>query len=233
MGRPTPQGLGWPFPSTMALPFFCTLPPPGLTLGLTWFHHLRFSLILLLGPPVGTAGGTTVIPQGNLCTSVILLPLTSPILILRPAFYSLEEGSTDMHNMVLDPIVWNLGLSVWVHCITQKVRGVQVTKSPTSKRLNNLHPEGFDYWCPMALVPGIIAEGHVLQSMGILQYHPLLEVQFLMGVMIDLVVVSLYDVGCWWANINILPSLLVGPNKAPQADHPHGQLLVVHGAGTP
>ena len=165
--------------------------------------------------------------------SVILLPSTSPILILRPAFYSLEEGSTDMCNMVLDPIVWNLGPSVWAHCIAQKVRGVQVMKSPTSKRLNNLCPEGFDCWCPMLLIPGIIAEGHVLQSTGILQYHALLEVQFLMGVMIDLVVLGLYDVGCWWASVNVLPSLLVGLNKAPQADHPHGQLLVVHGAGTP
>ena len=35
--------------------------------------------------------------------------------------------------------------------------------------------------------------------------HVLLEVQFLMGVMIDLVVVGLYDVGCQWANVNVLP----------------------------
>ena len=51
--------------------------------------------------------------------------------------------------------------------------------------------------------------------MGILQYHMLLEVQFLMGVMVDLMVVGLHDVGCQQANLNILPSLLVGLNKAP------------------
>ena len=34
---------------------------------------------------------------------------------------------------------------------------------------------------------------------------------------------------CGWANVNILPGLLVSLNKAPQADHPCGQLLVVHG----
>ena len=39
--------------------------------------------------------------------------------------------------------------------------------------------------------------------------------------------------GCMWANINTLLGLLVSLNKAPQADHPHGQLLVVHGAGAP
>ena len=57
----------------------------------------------------------------------------------------------------------------------------------------------------MVLIPCIIAEGHVLQSVGILQYRMLLEVQFLMGVMIDLVVVGLYDMGCWRANVNALP----------------------------
>ena len=44
-------------------------------------------------------------------------------------------------------------------------------KSPTSKRLDNLHPEVFDCWCLMVLIPCVIAEGHVLQSTGILQYH--------------------------------------------------------------
>ena len=39
--------------------------------------------------------------------------------------------------------------------------------------------------------------------------------------------------GCRWANVNTLLGLLVSLNKAPQADHPHGQLLVVHGAGAP
>ena len=34
-----------------------------------------------------------------------------------------------------------------------------------------------------------------MQSTGILQYCTLLEVQFLMGVMVDLVVVGLHDVG--------------------------------------
>ena len=90
------------------------------------FVALGSHAVSLPGSPVGTVGGTMVIPQGHLCTSVILLPLTSPNLILRSAFYSLEEGGTDMHNMVPDPIVGNLGPFVWVHCITQKVRGVQV-----------------------------------------------------------------------------------------------------------
>ena len=100
----------------------------------------------------------------------------SPNLILRSVVYSLEEGSTDVRNMVLDPIVWNLGPSVGAHCITQKVRGVQVMKSPTSKRLNNLCLEGLDCWCPMVLIPVVITEGHILQSAGILQYRALLEV---------------------------------------------------------
>ena len=39
-----------------------------------------------------------------------------------------------------------------------------------------------------------------------------------MAVMIDLVVVGLNDMECWWANVNALLSLLVGLNKAPQAD---------------
>ena len=147
MGRPTPRGLGWPFPSTTAPPFFHTLPPPGLTSRLTWFHCLRFLLISLPGPPVGTVGGTMVIPQGNWCTSVILLPLMLPYLILRSAFYPLEEGGTDMCNMVPDPIVGNLGPLVWVHCITQKVRGVQVAESPNPKGLCNLCPEVFHCWC--------------------------------------------------------------------------------------
>ena len=138
-----------------------------------------------------------------------------------------------MCNMVPHPIVWNLGPSVWVHCITQEVQGVQVAESPTSKRLHNLCPEVFDCWCPTVLMPCVIAEGHVLQSVGILQYCTLLEVQFLMGVMIAFVVVGLYDMRCRWADVNVLLGLLVTLNKAPQADHPHSQLLVVHGAGTP
>ena len=131
--------------------------------------------------------------------SVFLLPSTSPIFILRPAFYPFKEGSTDVHDVVPDPIIWNLGPSVWVHCVAQEVQGVKVAESPTSERLNNLHPEVFDCWCPMVLIPGIIAEGYVLQSTGILQYHALFEVQFLMGVMVDLMVVGLHDMGCQWA----------------------------------
>ena len=34
-------------------------------------------------------------------------------------------------------------------------------------------------------------------------------------------------------NVNILPSLLVSPKKAPGADHTCSQLLVIHGAGAP
>ena len=61
-----------------------------------------------------------VIPQG-ICAPVLLLLLMLPALILRPAFYPLEEGGANLCNMVLHPIVWNLGPPVWVHCITQNV----------------------------------------------------------------------------------------------------------------
>ena len=54
-----------------------------------------------------------------------------------------------------------------------------------------------------------------------------------MSVMVDLMVIGLHDMGCQWANVNILPGLLVGLNKAQRADHSCSQLLVVHGAGTP
>ena len=36
-----------------------------------------------------------------------------------------------------------------------------------------------------------------------------------MSVMVDLMVVGLHDVGCRWANVNILLSPLVGLKKAP------------------
>ena len=36
-----------------------------------------------------------------------------------------------------------------------------------------------------------------------------------MTVMIDLMVIGLYDVGCQWANIDVLPGSLVGLNQAP------------------
>ena len=36
-----------------------------------------------------------------------------------------------------------------------------------------------------------------------------------MSVMVDLMVIGLHDVRCWWANISILPGQLVGLNEAP------------------
>ena len=36
-----------------------------------------------------------------------------------------------------------------------------------------------------------------------------------MSVMVDLMVIGLHGMGCWQANINVLPGLLVGLNKAP------------------
>ena len=61
-----------------------------------------------------------VIPQG-IYASVLLLPSMSPALILRLAFYPLEEGGANLCNMVLHPIVWNLGPPVWVHHFAQNV----------------------------------------------------------------------------------------------------------------
>ena len=145
-GWSAPWGSGHSSLSTLASPFSHTSPPSGLTLGPTWFHCLGFLLILLPGSPFGTAGGTMVIPQG-ICVSVLLLPLTLPVFVLRPVFYSLEEGGTNMCNMVLHPIVRNLGPSVWAHCITQEVWGVQVVESPTPKGLHNLCPEVHHCWC--------------------------------------------------------------------------------------
>ena len=108
MGRPTPWGLRHSSLPTTALPFSHILPPSRLTPGPTWFHCLRFPLISLLASPVGTMGGTMVIPQG-ICAPVLLLLLISPVLILRTAFYPLEEGGTNLHNMVPHPIFWNPG----------------------------------------------------------------------------------------------------------------------------
>ena len=36
-----------------------------------------------------------------------------------------------------------------------------------------------------------------------------------MSVMVDLMVIGLHDMGCWWANVDVLPGLLVGLYKAP------------------
>ena len=55
-----------------------------------------------------------MVTQG-IYVSVLLLPLMPPGLVLGMAFYPLEEGGTDKHNVVLHPIVWNLGPPVWVH----------------------------------------------------------------------------------------------------------------------
>ena len=41
-----------------------------------------------------------VIPRG-IYAPVLLLPLTLPALILRPAFYPLEEGGTNLCNVLL------------------------------------------------------------------------------------------------------------------------------------
>ena len=36
-----------------------------------------------------------------------------------------------------------------------------------------------------------------------------------MTVVVDLMVIGLHDMGCWWANVGVLPGPLVGLNKAP------------------
>ena len=98
--------------------------PPGLTLGPTWFCCLWCSLVPLPGSPVRTMGGAMVVPQGHLGMSMLLLPSMSPIFVLKPAFYSFKERSTDMCNVVPNPIIWNFSPLIWVHCVAQEVRGV-------------------------------------------------------------------------------------------------------------
>ena len=53
--------------------------------------------------------------------SMLLLPSMLPGLILRTAFYPLEEGGTDKRNVVPHPIVWNLGPLVWAHRFAHNV----------------------------------------------------------------------------------------------------------------
>ena len=120
MGRPTPQGLGHSLLPTTALPFSHVPHSSRLTLGLARFHCLGFPLLMLPGSPFGTMGGTLVIPQG-IYSPAFLLPSMSPALILRLAFYHLEEGGANLCNMVPHPIVWNLGPPVWVHHAAQNV----------------------------------------------------------------------------------------------------------------
>ena len=91
MGRPTPWGSGHSSLPNTAPSFPHILLCSRLTPGLAWFRCLGFPLLSLPGSPFGTTGGTTVIPQG-VYAPTLLLPLTSPALILRPAFYPLEEG---------------------------------------------------------------------------------------------------------------------------------------------
>ena len=79
--------------------------------------------------------------------SVFLLPSMLPGLILRTAFYPLEEGGADKHNVVLHPIVWNLGPPVRAHHFAHNMQEVQVVESPTAKGLNNLTPEGLHHQC--------------------------------------------------------------------------------------
>ena len=77
------------------------------TLCSAWFRCIG-SILSLLGFSFGTMGGTVVITQG-IYASALLLPLMPPDLILGAAFYPLEEGGTNLCNVVLHPIVWNLG----------------------------------------------------------------------------------------------------------------------------
>ena len=125
MWRPAPWHLGSTLPCTMALPLSYILPSPGFTMRPTsLFCHLGPSLVLLPGPPVGTMRGAPVVPQGHLGVSMLLLPSASPIFILEPTLNPFKERSTDMCNVVANPIIWNLSPPIWAHCITQEVGGI-------------------------------------------------------------------------------------------------------------
>ena len=52
--------------------------------------------------------------------SALLLPSASPIFILRPAPYPFKERSTDMCNVVTNPIIWNFSPPIQVHCMSPK-----------------------------------------------------------------------------------------------------------------
>ena len=174
MGRPTPQGLGHGSLPTTALPFSHILLCSRLTPGSAWFHCLGFPLLSLPGSPFGTVGGTMVIPQG-VYASVLLFPLTSPALILRLAFYPLEEGGTNLCNMVLHPIVWNLGSPVWEcialpkTCERSRLRRALLPKGSTTSL-----QKAFTTGARWSLYLSSYTEGHVLQCAGILQDHVLL-----------------------------------------------------------
>ena len=99
------------------------------------------SQVLLSGPREGLQWS----PEAS--APALLLPSPSPVLILRLAFYPLEEGGANLHNMVLHPIVWNLGPPVRVHCAAQNVWEVQVVESSTTEGLHNLAPKGLHRWC--------------------------------------------------------------------------------------
>ena len=177
-------------------------------------------------------GGTAVVTQG-IYVPLLFLPLTLSDLILGTAFYSLEEGGANQHNVVPHPIVWDFGCTVRAHHFAHNMQEIQVAESSTAKGLSNLIPEGLHCWCYVVPVSFIVAVGYILQCVGILQDHMLLGAQLLVAVMVNLMVEGLYHMGCWWADIGALSGPLVCLNQAPQADHFCGYLLVVHGTGTP
>ena len=55
---------------------------------------------------------------------LILLSPLPPFLILGLTLDPLEEGGTDEGNVLMDPIVWDLGPSVWMHHGPKEMGGV-------------------------------------------------------------------------------------------------------------
>ena len=78
----------------------------------------------------------------------LLLPLMLPGLILVTAFYSLEEGGTNQHNMVPHPIIWNFGQMVQAHHFAHNMQEVQVAESSTTKGVEQPSSQkAFACWC--------------------------------------------------------------------------------------
>ena len=168
MRRLPPWHPGSTFPCTKGLPLPYTPPSPGFTMRPTsLFCCLRPSLVLLLGP-IGTTRGGPVVPQGHLGMSMLLLLSVSPIFILGPTFNPFKERSTDMRNVVTNPIIRNLSPLIWAHHITQEVGGIQIVEGPASERLNNIHHEVLNHRCLSVPIPCVIAVGDILQGVSIL-----------------------------------------------------------------
>ena len=134
------------------------------------FSCLRSPFLLLLGSPFGTAGGTTVIPWG------VYVPVLPPpidiasALILRPAFYPLEEGGTNLWNMVPHPIVLESWPPLFGHIALPKMcERSRLWRALLLKGSATLLQKAFTAGARWSLYLSSLQKDNVLQCAGILQ----------------------------------------------------------------